>query len=221
MDTFHLFLDVFQHLPDHIAQWSAWMGGWIYALLFGIIFAETGLVVTPILPGDSLLFAAGVLTTVGGPLSLSTMLPLLAFAAVAGDMLNYSIGRGVGARLLRSESRLINKKYLEKAREFYQRHGGKAVILARFFPIIRTYAPFVAGLSQMPRRRYAGFSVVGGCLWTWAFLLAGHWFGDLPVVKTGFHYVILGIAFVSVLPALWQFFLSRGGGRGSEALRRG
>lgn len=205
METLLAILDFFQHLPDHIAHWSDVMGPWVYVLLFCIIFAETGFVFTPILPGDSLLFAAGALT-VGGVLSLPLLLVLLFVAAVTGDFLNYTVGRKIGLALFKNpKSRFFSRRNLDRATEFYQKHGGKTVILARFLPIIRTYAPFVAGVSQMPRRRYLPFNVVGAFLWTWSFLWIGFWFGDLPFVKQRFHYIILGIIVVTILPALIKF----------------
>jgi membrane-associated protein len=203
-------LNVFQHLPDYIALWTVILGPWIYGLLFAVIFAETGLVFAPFLPGDSLLFAVGALTANEGSLDLFVLWPLLVFAAMSGDFLNYCIGRRVGLILFRNpKSKLFNQKYLHRADAFYQRHGGKAVVLARFFPIIRTYAPFVAGLGRMPMRRYLPFNVLGGLIWVSLFLGAGHWFGNLPVIKEQFHYVILAIVLISALPALIEFVRAR------------
>jgi membrane-associated protein len=210
MESLHTVIDIFQHLPEHIAQWSNVMGPWIYVLLFCIIFCETGLVFTPFLPGDSLLFAAGALTASGGPLSLPTLLPLLMLAAISGDFMNYSIGRKLGMVLFRDpNSKMFNQKHLHRAEDFYARHGRKAVVLARFLPILRTYAPFVAGVSRMPRDRYIVFNVIGATLWIWIFLWAGHWFGNLPVVKERFQYVILAIIVISLLPAAYEFLRSR------------
>src|ERR1044072_216794 len=166
MESLQAILDIFHHLPEHIAQWTNTMGPWIYVLLFCIIFAETGLALTPFLPGDSLLFAVGALTAEGGALSLPTILASLMLAAIAGDFMNYSIGRKLGLVLFRNpNSKLFNQKYLHRAEDFYARHGRKAVVLARFLPILRTYAPFVAGISRMPRDRYIAFNVLGATLW--------------------------------------------------------
>lgn len=202
--------DLFHHLPDHIAHWSDVLGPWVYVLLFCIIFAETGLVFTPFLPGDSLLFAAGALTGTNGPLQLWLLVPLLMFAAISGDFLNYTLGRKLGLMLFRNpDSKLFSQKYLLRTKAFYARHGGKAVVLARFLPIIRTYAPFVAGISHMPRTRYLPFNILGAVLWIGLFIFGGHWFGALPFVKDKFHYVILAIIVISLLPAVIEFLRAR------------
>jgi membrane-associated protein len=212
MEYLTAIFDLFHHLPEHIAHWSDVMGPWVYVLLFCIIFAETGLVFTPFLPGDSLLFAAGALTAAGGPLDLTTLLVVLLGAAIFGDLLNYTIGGTFGRRLFQNpNSKLFSQKYLHRAEKFYVRHGGKAVVFARFLPIIRTYAPFVAGISQMPRRRYISFNILGATLWIWLFLWAGHWFGNLPAVKSRFQYVILAILVISVIPAVLEFIRTREG----------
>lgn len=187
------------------------MGPWIYVLLFCIIFAETGLVVTPFLPGDSLLFAIGALTATGA-LELTIILPLLLAAAIIGDFFNYSIGRKLGVVLFRNpDSKIFNRVYLQRTQAFYTRHGGKTVIFARFLPILRTYAPMVAGMSRVPRQKYIVFCVVGAVLWITGFILAGHWFGNLPLVKKQFHYVILAIILISVSPAIIGFLRARRG----------
>jgi len=204
------FLDIFQHLPEHIAHWTDVMGPRVYLLLFSIIFAETGFVFTPFLPGDSLLFAAGALTASQGPLNLYALLPVLTFAAMSGDLTNYLVGRKLGLWLFRNpKSKLFNQKYLARAEAFYARHGSKTVILARFLPIIRTYVPFVAGVSRMKFSRYLPSNIVGGGVWISSFLLAGHWFGNLPFVKTQFHYVILAIVVISLAPALVEYWRAR------------
>lgn len=203
-------LDIFQHLPEHIAVWSVFMGPWIYALLFAIIFAETGFVFAPFLPGDSLLFAAGALTAMDGPLNLFILLPLLTVAAMGGDFINYCIGRRLGLVLFRNpKSKLFNQKYLFRAEAFYAKHGGKTVVLARFLPIIRTYVPFVTGVSRMPIRKYLPFNMIGAFIWISLFLGAGHWFGNLPFVKEKFHYVILVIIIISAVPAVVEFLRAR------------
>lgn len=211
MDTLRQILDIVRHLDEHLAELSAQMGGWLYALLFSIIFAETGLVVFPFLPGDSLLFAIGALVAVeGSGLSLPLMTVLLLVAAIVGDAVNYAIGRAVGPRVFSKEhSWLLNKKHLLKAEAFYQRHGGKAVFLARFAPLLRTFAPFVAGIGRMNLLRFWFFNVSGGICWVVGFLLAGYFFGNIPAVKRNFEFVILGIVVVSLLPVVIEWYRSR------------
>lgn len=205
-----LFLVVIKDLPGHLAMWTQSMGPWIYVLLFAIIFAETGLVVTPFLPGDSLLFAVGALTAVEGGLSLWLCSVLMIVAAILGDAVNYSIGRWAGSRLFtKSDSRFFNPAHLERTQEFYVRHGGKTIILARFLPILRTYAPFVAGLSRMNYGKFAVYNVTGAFVWILLFLVAGHYFGNIPQVKTNFHYVIAAIIVISALPAVIEVLRAR------------
>ena len=208
-------LDIFQHLPEHIAHWTEVMGPWVYLLLFGIIFAETGFVFAPLLPGDSLLFAAGALTAITAStqtpaLNLYALLPLLTLAAMGGDLVNYCIGRKLGMVLFRNpQSKLFNQKYLHRAEAFYAKHGGKTIVLARFIPIIRTYAPFVAGVSHMRFSYYLPYNIMGAIIWISSFVLAGHWFGNLPFVQTQFHYVIVAIVVVSLAPALAEYWRAR------------
>lgn len=211
MDTLRQLLDIVRHLDEHLAELSAQMGGWLYALLFSIIFAETGLVIFPFLPGDSLLFAIGALVAVDGSgLSLPLMTVLLLVAAIVGDAANYAIGRAVGPRVFSKEdSWLLNKKHLLKAEAFYQRHGGKAVFLARFAPLLRTFAPFVAGVGRMNLLRFWFFNISGGICWVVGFLLAGYFFGNIPAVKRNFEFVILGIIVVSLLPVIIEWYRSR------------
>jgi len=198
------FWDVITHLDVHLAQWAQSMGGWLYVVLFVIIFCETGLVVTPFLPGDSLLFAVGALCALdGSPLGVATIIPLLIVAAVLGDAVNYAVGRKLGPRVFRSEkSLLLNKKHLVRTQVFYERYGGKTIIIARFIPIIRTFAPFVAGIGHMRYPRFFNFNVVGAVAWVGIFVPLGYWFGNMPFVKKQFHYVILAIIVLSVLPAV-------------------
>jgi membrane-associated protein len=187
----------------------------MYVAMFAIIFCETGLIVTPFLPGDSLLFALGALTVVsdssGEPaLHFATLAMLLVIAAILGDQVNYSVGRWLGPRLFNNRnSKILNPEHLERTHAFYQRHGGKTVVIARFLPILRTYAPFVAGLSRMNFARFAMFNVFGGVAWILIFLTLGHFFANLPIVKKNFQYVILGIIVVSVLPLVYEFFRAR------------
>ena len=205
------FWDVMTHLDQHLAAWAASMGGWLYLVLFLIIFCETGLVVTPFLPGDSLLFAIGALTAIeGSPLQIGVVMPLLIVAAVLGDAVNYSIGRSIGPRVfVREDSLLLNKKHLLRTQAFYEKYGGKTIIIARFVPIVRTFAPFVAGVGQMLYRRFFVYNVVGAIAWVVLFIPAGYWFGNLPFVQKQFHYVILAIIVLSVLPAVFEIWRER------------
>jgi membrane-associated protein len=192
-------IDFFLHLDRHLSDIIAQYGTWTYAILALIIFCETGLVVTPLLPGDSLLFAAGTFAALG---SLDPrILNLLLFAAViAGDNVNYWIGRFVGPRAFTGEVRFFRREYLDRTRAYFERHGGKTVILARFIPIVRTFTPFVAGIGAMTYPRFLVYSLAGGALWVSAFLWAGYFFGNLPVVRENFTLVILGIIGMSVIP---------------------
>ncbi|MFN7974739.1 MAG: DedA family protein [Acidobacteriota bacterium] len=201
-------LDYFLHLDKHLNEWANQLGGWLYFVLFGIVFCETGLVITPFLPGDSLLFAVGALAAVeGSPISLPGVALLLSFAAILGDAVNYAIGFRVGPKVFTSEtSRLLNKKHLLRTKAFYEKHGGKTIIIARFMPIVRTFAPFVAGIGKMGYTRFAVFNVIGGVSWVVTFLMGGYVFGNLEPVKKNFHYVILAIVVISVLPVVIEYF---------------
>lgn len=208
------FIDIFLHLDKHLNEWAGTMGGWLYALLFLIVFCETGLVVTPFLPGDSLLFAVGALcATDGSPISLPFVIGLLFVAAVVGDAVNYQIGKRIGPAAFSSEtSRLLNKKHLLRTQAFYEKHGGKTIIIARFMPIIRTFAPFVAGVGTMSYRRFFMFNVIGAAAWVTSFSVLGFFFGNVPAVKRNFTFVILGIVIVSVLPGVIEFLRARRSG---------
>lgn len=201
-------IDLFLHLDKHLAQLSQALGPWLYGLLFLIVFCETGLVVTPFLPGDSLLFAAGAIASLpGSHLNVTLLGVLLAVAAVAGDAVNYAAG-AYTRRVFGSKNwPLINPKHLLRTQQFYERYGGKTIILARFIPIIRTFAPFVAGVGHMRYARFALYNVVGGIFWVAAFLLGGYWFGER--VKGYFHIVILAIIVISILPAVLEVILAR------------
>lgn len=194
-------IDFILHVDRHLTEFAAAHGAWIYALLFLIVFVETGVVVMPLLPGDSLLFAAGALAAAGqmDPWLLSG---LLFAAAVLGDNCNYLVGRTIGPRVYNWDSRWIKRAYLMKTQEFFAKHGGKAVIIARFMPIVRTFTPFVAGVGAMPYRRFLAFDVAGGALWVGSCVWLGYGFGNLPFFKENFSAVILGIIFVSILPGL-------------------
>ena len=215
MELIYEFVDKFLHLDRELNILAETMGMWLYLLLFLIVFCETGLVVTPILPGDSLLFAVGALAaTQGSVLRVEVLLALLVVAAVAGDALNYVLGYYIGPRVFKSErSRLFNKKHLLRTHEFYEKYGGKTIILARFIPIIRTFAPFVAGIAQMEYRRFCVYNITGGVAWVVAFLLGGFYVGNTPVVQRYFHLIIVAIIVISVIPAVVEFMLAWRKGR--------
>jgi len=203
-------VDIILHLDVHLNEWILYFGPGIYALLFAIIFCETGLVVTPFLPGDSLLFALGALAAGDNPsLSLPVLMGSLIVAGILGDATNYAIGRYLGPKVFREKSWLLNRDHLLRTQAFYEKHGGKTIIMARFIPIIRTFAPFVAGIGNMVYRRFAMFNVVGAVLWVGLFLVAGYFFGNLPAVKRNFHVVIFAIIILSVLPPVIEWLRSR------------
>ena len=201
---------LFTQLDGFLLDLAKAVGGWTYAVLFAIVFCETGLVVTPFLPGDSLLFAAGALCAVPElGLRVDGMALLLFIAAVLGDAVNYHVGRWIGPPAFSGRLRFLNPAHLEKTRLFFERHGGKAVVLARFVPIVRTFAPFVAGVGTMSYRRFLAYNVFGALVWVGLFLAAGYLFGNLPFVKRNFSKVILAIIVVSVLPIVWEWWKHR------------
>jgi membrane-associated protein len=203
------FVDLVLHLDRHLLELVRDYGLWVYGILFLIVFLETGVVVTPFLPGDSLLFVAGTVAAMG-ELNIHNLAALLIVAAILGDSLNYSIGRYLGPRVFRFEdSRFFRKAYIERTHGFFERHGGKTIVIARFIPIIRTYAPFVAGIGAMPYRRFLMFNVGGAVLWVGLLAYAGFFFGNLPIVKNNLTVVILGIIFVSILPGIVEFVRAR------------
>ncbi|MCC6929564.1 MAG: DedA family protein [Gemmatimonadaceae bacterium] len=207
MDLIHTFIDYVLHLDQHLTALVAWAGVWTYVVLALIIFAETGLVVTPFLPGDSLLFAVGALAAATGTLSVTLMFILLAVCAIVGDAVNYWLGSKFGAQAAAGKLPLVKAAHIQRTHEFYERHGGKTIILARFIPIIRTFAPFVAGAGSMSYQRFALYNVAGGTAWVGIMLFAGYFFGNIPVVKSNFSLVVLGIIIVSIIPgvvAVWQ-----------------
>jgi membrane-associated protein len=211
-------LDVVLHLDTHLSAWSASLGPWLYLVLFLIIFCETGLVVTPFLPGDSLLFAVGALSALPeSGLNVFVVIVLLCVAAVVGDTVNYKIGDWIGVRAFRGEYRFINPKHLERTKDFYDRYGGRAIVIARFAPILRTFAPFVAGVGQMPYARFFAFNVGGGVAWVGAFIGAGYAFGNIPAVKKQFHIVIIAIIVISLIPAVIEAIRARSGGKPTAA----
>ena len=196
------FIDLFLHIDKHLADVVSNYGVWTYAILFLVIFCETGLVVTPFLPGDSLLFAAGAIASLGS-LHVHFLFLLLLVAAIAGDTVNYHIGYFLGPKFLeKNKSKLIKKEYLERTHRYFEKYGGKTIIIARFIPIIRTFAPFLAGVGSMTYRHFICYNVVGAVLWVSLFTYAGYFFGELPFVKNNFTFVILAIIVISVLPAV-------------------
>ena len=204
MELLTTFIDIVLHLDKHLQVLVQDYGIWIYLILFAIVFCETGLVVTPFLPGDSLLFVAGAIAAAGG-MNVHLLVVLLIVAAIAGDAVNYAIGRYFGPKLFYDErSRFLNPRYLKKTHEFYERHGGKTIIIARFVPIIRTYAPFVAGIGSMPYTRFACFNIFGAMLWVVSLSYGGYFFGNIPWVKSNLSLVIVGIIILSILPALLE-----------------
>jgi membrane-associated protein len=203
------FIDIFMHLDKHLSLVIQNYGTLTYVILFLIIFCETGLVVTPFLPGDSLLFAVGTFTAIGA-LDVSVVFVLLTIAAVAGDTVNYWIGNFVGPKIFhRDDVRFLNKKHLERTHRFYEKYGGKTIIIARFVPIIRTFAPFVAGIGSMTYGRFLSYNIIGGILWIAICVFSGYFFGNIPVVKQNFSIVILAIIFISIMPGVIEFLRHR------------
>ena len=203
MELIKFVIDVFLHLDKHLGEILQTYGTWTYLILFLVVFLETGVVATPFLPGDSLLFAAGAFAAIGA-LDVKVLLILLAAAAILGDTANYWIGRKVGPRVFKEDVRYLKKEYLERTHRFYEKHGGKTIVLARFIPIIRTFAPFVAGIGTMSYPRFLAYNVFGGCLWVGLFVLSGYFFGNLPVVRENFSLVILAIIVLSVMPLAYE-----------------
>ena len=209
MELISGFADIVLHLDRHLLELAREYGPWIYGILFLIVFLETGVVVTPFLPGDSLLFVAGTLAATG-ELDIRLLVLLLIAAAILGDSLNYAIGRFLGPRVFRFEdSRFFKKAYIERTHAFFDRHGGKTIVIARFIPIIRTYAPFIAGIGHMPYGRFIAFNVGGAVLWVASLAYAGYFFGNLPIVRNNLTVVILGIIVLSILPGIVEFIRAR------------
>ena len=208
MDFPHSVVDFFLHLDRHLSEVISRYGTWTHFILFLIVFCETGLVITPFLPGDSLLFAAGTFAALGA-LDLRLVVLLLIVAAIAGDTLNYWIGSYIGPKAFRSESRFLKREYLDRTHAFYEKHGGKTIILARFVPIIRTFAPFVAGVGAMSYPKFLTYNVVGAILWVGLLVLGGYYFGNIPVVRENFSLVVLAIIFLSVLPIMVETVRAR------------
>ena len=211
MELISQLTDIFLHMDAHLNALAAYMGPWLYVLLFAVIFCETGLVVTPFLPGDSLLFAVGALASIqGSVISLPLIIILLTLAAVLGDAVNYAVGKYIGPKIFSKDTGVwLNKKHLLAAHNFYEKYGGKTIVLARFIPIIRTFAPFVAGVGRMTYKHFFFYNVFGAIIWVLIFTLAGYYFGSMPVVQKHFHYIIAGIILVSALPAVYEFIKAK------------
>jgi membrane-associated protein len=210
MEFIKSIIDFILHIDHHLVEIVSDYKTWTYLILFLIIFAETGLVVTPFLPGDSLLFAAGaIIAKPDTGLNVFFMFLLLCIAAILGDLVNYHIGKYIGPRAFSGKYKLLKVDYLNKTQAFYNKHGGKTIIYARFIPIIRTFAPFVAGVGTMSYGKFASFNVIGGITWVGSFLFLGYFFGAIPVIKNNFTYVIFGIIFVSILPPIVEVIRSR------------
>ncbi len=203
-------IDLILHLDKHLAVIIGQVGGWTYAILFLVIFVETGLVVTPFLPGDSLLFAAGSLAALdGSPINIVLLWALMASAAILGDTVNYWIGHLVGPRVFNEKVRFLKKEYLDRTHTFYEEHGNITIFLARFIPIIRTFAPFVAGIGEMPYGHFISYNIFGGLVWTALFTFGGYFFGNLAFVKNNFSMVLIVIIFISLVPAVVEYLQSR------------
>ncbi len=211
LDLIKYLIDLFLHLDEHLSAIIQSYGTWTYFLLFLVIFMETGFVVTPFLPGDLLLFAAGTFASpaLGSPLNIWVLWALLCIAAVVGDTVNYWIGHFIGPRAFSGEIRFLKKQYLDRTHAFFERHGGKTIILARFVPIIRTFAPFVAGVGEMGYGKFISYNVIGGIAWVTLFTWGGYFFGTLPFVQNNFSLVVLAIIFISVLPAVIEIIKER------------
>ncbi len=211
MDLISTLVDLFLHLDEHLSVVIQNYGSLTYALLFLIIFMETGFVVTPFLPGDSLLFAAGTFASpaLGSPLNIIGLYILLCLAAVAGDTVNYWIGHFIGPKAFSGNIRFLKKEYLDRTHAFYEKYGGKTIVLARFVPIIRTFAPFVAGVGKMSYFHFISYNIIGGIAWVTLFTFGGYFFGNLPVVKNNFSLVVIAIILLSIMPAVYEFIKER------------
>ncbi len=205
MDFLQQALNIFLHVDDYLAQIVAQLGVWTYVLLFIVIFCETGLVVTPFLPGDSLLFAAGAIAAIAPELNIWVLLIVLSVAAILGDTVNYWIGHWVGPHAFSGKVRFLKKEHLDRTHAFYEKHGGKTIILARFVPIVRTFAPFVAGVGAMTYSKFIAYNIVGGVLWVSLFTMLGYYFGNMPFVQNNFELVVIAIIGISLVPMIWEF----------------
>jgi len=208
MEVIRFLIDFVLHMDVHLNEIISNYGTWTYGILAGVVFMETGFVVTPFLPGDSLLFAAGTFASLGS-LNPFLLFGLLATAAILGDTVNYHIGQYIGERAFSGEIKFLKQEYLEKTQQFYDKHGGKAIILARFVPIIRTFAPFVAGVGTMKYRKFISYNVIGGIIWVALFISLGYFFGNIPFVKKNFEFVIFAIIAISFIPPIYEFLKAR------------
>ena len=208
MELIKTIVDLFMHLDKNLGLVIQNFGVWTYLILFLILFAETGFVITPFLPGDSLLFVAGAFAA-SGSFELKTLIILLTLAAVLGDTLNYQIGQLVGPKVFSKEVRFLNKNNLERTNQFYKKHGGKTIIIARFIPIIRTFAPFIAGIGAMTYWRFLLYNVIGGLTWVSSFVFGGYFFGNLPIVRNNFTLVIFAIIFISIMPGIISYLQTK------------
>ena len=208
MEVINFLIDFILHMDVHLNEIISNYGAWTYGILAGVVFMETGFVVTPFLPGDSLLFAAGTFAALGS-LNPFLLFGLLTTAAILGDTVNYHIGQYIGERAFSGEIKFLKQEYLEKTQEFYDKHGGKAIILARFVPIIRTFAPFVAGVGTMKYRKFISYNVIGGIIWVAIFISMGYFFGNIPFVKENFEFVIFGIIAISFIPPVLEVLKAR------------
>ncbi|HKY33754.1 MAG TPA: DedA family protein [Candidatus Polarisedimenticolia bacterium] len=209
MDWIRWAIDLFLHLDRHLTELVSQYGAWTYVILFLIVFCETGLVVTPFLPGDSLLFAAGALAGTGA-FDVRLLIVLLTAAAILGDTVNYQIGHRIGPRVFtQGHSRWFRKEHLDRTHRFFETYGGKTIVIARFVPIVRTFAPFVAGVGSMTYSRFLAYNVIGGIVWVVSFVLAGYWFGSREIVKKNFSLVIVAIVVLSLLPAVVEYLRAR------------
>ena len=209
MELLLTFIDIFVHLDQHLIWLIQQYGVWVYLIVFLVVFCETGLVVTPLLPGDSLLFGLGALAGIGD-LNVAWLFILLSIAAIAGDTVNYFIGKYVGPRVFHQDtSRFFKREYLERTHQFYEKYGGKTIVIARFMPIIRTFAPFVAGIGAMTYHKFIIYNVLGGITWVAVFIFGGYYFGNLPIVKNNFTLVIIAIIIISVMPGVIEYFRQR------------
>jgi membrane-associated protein len=217
MEFIQIFIEFFLHIDQHLNEIIQSHGTFTYVILFAVVFMETGFVVTPFLPGDSLLFAVGSFAALGS-LNVYACFWLLFAAAVIGDTVNYWAGNFIGPKVFEKDYRFLKKKHLIRTQKFYEKHGGKTIIIARFVPIVRTFAPFIAGVGTMNYPRFISYNIFGGFLWTALFIFGGYFFGNIPFVKKNFEFVILGIIFVSVLPIIVEFLRSRYKGEESDPI---
>ncbi len=210
MSTIKYLIDLFLHVDKNLASVIASFGGWSYGILFAVLFMETGLVIMPFLPGDSLLFAAGALSASLGAFNIWLLWGLMVAAAFLGDTVNYWIGHYIGPKAFEMNNKFLKKEYLDKAQSFYDKYGGKAIVLARFVPIVRTFAPFVAGVGKMDYKKFIAFNIIGGLAWVSLFTWGGYFLGNIPVIKANFHYLVLIIIAVSVVPIIIEVVKARG-----------